>query len=254
MSKKRILPAELPQLLQELNEGDHQTQRDILRRLCPCRSRCYEGEAWLAIFHVYYTSQAEEVRNQAEHAIETLRQFSAVSARAEELVRWLAEAHSLELPDKEPKPAARRKPVKINIACHLPQLVAALEGTDSEAQCNALQQLCPCRNRCYDKAVWLKIFELRDSTSAPRVRDQANHAIDTLLRERVRIDPRSRDLVRWLREQRVLPHATPSPIRVVPTYAMMSQENQGAPVAAVQPDLQIPVWERSRRSKTNRRR
>lgn len=254
MSKKRVLPTELPQLLQELNEGNHQAQRDILRRLCPCRSRCYEGEAWLAIFHIYHTSQAEEVRNQAEHAIETLRQFAQVSARAEELVRWLAEAHSIELPDKEPKPAAQRKPVKINIAYHLPQLVAALEGTDSEAQCNALQQLCPCRNRCYDKAVWLKIFELRDNPAAPRVRDQANHAIDTLLRERVRIDPRSRDLVRWLRQQRVLPYESSKPVRVAPTYAVLNQADPGAPMAVAQSDLQIPVWERSRRSKTNRRR
>lgn len=246
MSRKRIMPEEIPALLTALEEGDAATKRDILRRLCPCRSRCYEGEVWLAIFHTYHTSMDEAVCNQAEHAIETLREFSRTSVYAHDTVEWLAREHAITLPDKEPRRNTRKHPPRPLTSWDVPRLLEVLSGEDGEAQCAALKSLCPCRHRIYDKQVWLTIFRLHDYSDYPGVRDLASHAIDTLLRERTRIDPRSQDLVRWLRGRVRMPghHSTPKFVR------------QPLPVASSgnEIELQIPVWERSQRSKTNRRR
>lgn len=123
----------------------------------------------------------------------------------------------------------------------IPRLLDALAGGDAEAQCDALRDLCPCRNRRYDREVWRAIFAAYEGSEVAAVRDQALHAIETL-RGRVRTDPRSQELVCWLAEQGVadlamtLPEWQPRPPR------------RGADLPP------IPRWERGHRSRPNKQR
>src|SRR5437763_321391 len=39
----------------------------------------------------------------------------------------------------------------------VPGVLEVLAGSDEDAQCEALTRLCPCRNRRYDREVWLAI-------------------------------------------------------------------------------------------------
>jgi hypothetical protein len=73
------------------------------------------------------------------------------------------------------------------------ELIRVLDEGYSEELCQALETLCPCRNRVYDREVWQRIFEARNSDD-PRVRHQASHAIDTLL-QRAPHDQRSLQLL-----------------------------------------------------------
>lgn len=134
----------------------------------------------------------------------------------------------------------------------VPRLLEALAGNDVEAQCDALRDLCPCRNRRYDREVWRAIFDAYASSEDASVRDQAIHAIETL-RGRVRTDPRSQELVRWLAEQGVvdplgletaIPLWNPRPtVRRCPLRATPWHK------AGLPP---IPRWERGHRSRPNK--
>jgi hypothetical protein len=121
----------------------------------------------------------------------------------------------------------------------VPRILEALESNDPETQCAALRSLCPCRNRRYDREVWVEIFRAYTEDETGEVRDQAQHAIDTLIM-RARTDPRSQELIRWLSEQ----EAVPFPLEgAIPVWRPRT--------AGLPP---IPRWERSRRSRSNRRR
>lgn len=87
---KRITPEELPRVLQTLRDGAARAQCDALRRLCPCRSRCYEPQVWLSILHMWANTHDEQVRHQAQHAIDTLQNRTRTDPRSQELVRKLA--------------------------------------------------------------------------------------------------------------------------------------------------------------------
>ena len=59
-------------------------------------------------------------------------------------------------------------------------LLAALGGEDRRARCDALRELCPCRNnQVRDLEVWRDVFA-RALHGGMRERDQAAHAIGTL--------------------------------------------------------------------------
>lgn len=181
------------------------------------------------------------MRHQAEHAIDTLRDNLRHSEPARELVRVLSEHHELSLPDPDARQTKKLEARRLDSRATL-ALLEVLRGEDTTAQCAALRALCPCRNRRYDKEVWIEIFRLFRTTSDNRVRDGAQHAIDTL-KNRVRSDPRSQELVR-----KVAPFDPRARelIHRIPTHR--------EPMAATQSTLVIPGWERSPRSRRNRRR
>src|SRR5438045_6101121 len=87
----------MPRIRETRAEGDGDARRDALRRLCPCRARRYDREVWLAIFRAYGEAEEDGIRDQAQHAIETLRQRVRADPRSQELVRWLAEQEGIEM-------------------------------------------------------------------------------------------------------------------------------------------------------------
>ena len=122
----------------------------------------------------------------------------------------------------------------------VPRLLEELACDDPAKQNAALRAACPCRNRRYDKELWLAIFHTYAETQAFTVRDAAEHAIGTL-RERARNDPRSQELLLWLAEQGV----TDLPLQEdVPAWIPNLRGN----------GLYIPRFEHSPRSRCNRRR
>jgi hypothetical protein len=120
-------------------------------------------------------------------------------------------------------------------------MLATLSCGDPKEQTETLKLLCPCRNRRYDREVWLAIFQAYESGVTGDVRDQALHAIETL-RERAKADPRTQELVVWLLEQKV----TQLPLdEVLPEWKPAGRAGMNG--------LYIPRYEPSPRSKRNRR-
>src|SRR5579871_3684061 len=72
----------------------------------------------------------------------------------------------------------------------VPRLLKTLACGDEAARRETLGLLCPCRNRIYDKDIWLAIFRtyqeadmaitMRGREDQELVRDRARHAIETL--------------------------------------------------------------------------
>jgi len=83
--KERISLGELSELVRALDEGTREEQCHALRLLCPCRNRVYDHEAWQKIFRARERG-TPDVRHQADHAIETLRQRALGDSRSWELV------------------------------------------------------------------------------------------------------------------------------------------------------------------------
>ena len=84
----------------------------------------------------------------------------------------------------------------------IPRLLRELNSEDCTEQREALRLSCPCRNVRYDRELWRMIFDVYESAQTVLVRDQALHAIETLL-QRARTDPRSQELLRWLADNGV---------------------------------------------------
>lgn len=124
----------------------------------------------------------------------------------------------------------------------VPELLKTLSCGDAVDQTIALQKLCPCRNRRYDREVWLAIFRAYEAEKSIAVRDQAFHAIDTLIK-RGKNDPRTQELLCWLSEQGItaLPLA-----EAVPEWKPGGRGGLNG--------LYIPRYEASPRSRANRRR
>ena len=127
----------------------------------------------------------------------------------------------------------------------VPRLLEILESEDDEAQCDALRSLCPCRNRRYDKEVWLAILDVYADTESAAVRDAASHAMETL-RGRARSDPRSQELLRWL--------AANEPGRAAPLDNAVPVWYDKTALSRTTRNLIIPRWERSHRSRANKQR
>lgn len=227
---------DLQALIRQMEEASPEDERDLLRHLCPCRSRVYEPEVWLRIFNACDAGDPL-VRHQAKHAVETLwarANGSPPDARAQGIFQQMSELGYAWPPQPEVEPRSEK------IAPgELPRLLQALRGEDPDAKARALRLLCPCRNRRYDREVWLAIMEAYEDASTGRERDQAGHAVGTLL-ERARIDPRSQELLCWLAQQREwsLPLED-----AIPTW---KRRPAGGPF--------VPPYERPRRSRSNRRR
>ena len=124
----------------------------------------------------------------------------------------------------------------------IPRLMEMLSCGDPHEQQETLRLLCPCRNARYDREVWRDIFRVREESDAPHVRDQAGHAIQTLF-ENARTDPRSQELLQWLASEGM---------DVPPLENLIPEWRPGG--RAGLNGLYIPRYERSPRSKANRRR
>jgi hypothetical protein len=124
------------------------------------------------------------------------------------------------------------------------QRLEAIEETlacgSHEDQKQLLTALCPCRNRRYDQNVWLAIFRAAEEGETGAIRDQAQHAIGTLM-ERVKTDPRTQKLVRKLLEEGSISRIS---AEAIPSWQPNLRGN----------GLYIPRFERSARSKANRAR
>src|SRR5437016_14071314 len=79
----------------------------------------------------------------------------------------------------------------------LPRLMETLSGENAAAQQQALRMLCPCRNRVYDRDVWVEIYRALDSPLGEEVRDRAEHAVKTL-EERAQTSEEAKELLDWL--------------------------------------------------------
>lgn len=238
---RKITVQDVPHLLQSLACGDPETQQHTLRLLCPCRNRVYDAEIWTAIFCSYDSVSAPEpVRNQAKHAIETLLDRAHTSRQAQALVDTLTE-RGIYLQSINENRTMTKLPEKIT-SRDVPRLLETLACDDPHAQKDALRLLCPCRNRRYDKEVWVAIFQTYACAEGIEVRDQALHAIETL-RLRARTDPRTQELLRWLSDQDVL---MPGFEEAVPVWKPRGRGGLDG--------LYIPRFEHSPRSRANRRR
>ncbi|HLV79987.1 MAG TPA: hypothetical protein VKT32_06870 [Chthonomonadaceae bacterium] len=238
--QQKLTADDVPRILQTLACGDETTQRHMLRLLCPCRNRLYNEEVWVAICRVYENEQNPEgMRDQAKHALDTLRDRARTDPDSHDLLDALAQRGFLLLPQKLPPACEREDRVTSR---EVPGLLEILACDDLDAQKDALRLLCPCRNRRYDKEVWRAIFDAYQTALDAGVRDQALHAIETL-RQRARTDPRSQDLLRWLAAQDI---GMPGLEQAIPVWR---------PLGRIGPcGLTIPHWQHSPRSKANRRR
>ena len=122
----------------------------------------------------------------------------------------------------------------------VPRLLETLNGCDDAAKDAALRDLCPCRNRRYDKEVWAAIY---DAYEQGETRHQAAHAIGTL-QGRIRTDPRSQELARWLANE--IPAAASLALEIPIWNPKPLFAGSGAK------PLSIPRFARTHRSKKNK--
>jgi len=73
-------------------------------------------------------------------------------------------------------------------------ILARLASHDRDVVLRMLTLLCPCRNSCYDVMIWAELPDIWRSQWDFEVREAAHHALMTL-RERSRVDVRSRELL-----------------------------------------------------------
>jgi len=128
----------------------------------------------------------------------------------------------------------------------VPRLLETLNGCDDAAKHDVLRDLCPCRNRRYDKEIWAAIYDAHESGDVA-TRDQAAHAIQTL-QGRIRTDPRSQELALWLAQD--IPAAA-SLVTHVPVWnpkpPLLFAGKNAKPLA-------VPRFARTHRSKKNKQR
>jgi hypothetical protein len=85
----KVRSRDLPQLLETISCGDAKSQKAALELLCPCRNPRYDLEVWRAIFAAYAEATNPGVRDQAGHAIGTLRERAKDDPRSQELIARL---------------------------------------------------------------------------------------------------------------------------------------------------------------------
>ena len=253
MAKTKLMVHDVPRLLKALSYGDAKMQQDTLGLLCPCRNKVYDREIWREIFRTYDEAAVvaavrsdpafEAVRHRALHAIQTLHEKAASEPPAQEILDWLTAQGVDTAPRDRDKAAPRAKEPKPRGRVtfrDVPRLLETLSCGEADAKTHTLELLCPCRNRRYDKEVWLAIFDAYENGENGTVRDQAGHAIDTL-RERARTDPRTQELLLWLAQQNIASFKLES---AVPVWKPNLRGN----------GLYIPRFEHAPRSKANRKR
>jgi hypothetical protein len=191
----------------------------VLRMLCPCRNLCYDQAVWARITALSVDHPVWWVREQALHALVTVRERARFDRHAVELLQWLAEqgwgsaVHPRWLRqelERGRSGAGIRYP---KIARRdVPSLLEALASDNIDEQNHALQGLCPGRGRRYSVRVWEAIFEARGSVDA-LTRNRAATATRRLL-DHARADPYAAAVLeRVLGDHRTARWVTSSPAR-----------------------------------------
>jgi hypothetical protein len=97
--RAKVRSRDLPELLETISCGDPKSQKAALELLCPCRNPRYDLEVWRAIFTAHAESTNPGVRDQAGHAIGTLKERAKDDPRSQELIARLQaeglDSHSL---------------------------------------------------------------------------------------------------------------------------------------------------------------
>ncbi len=140
-------------------------------------------------------------------------------------------------------PEKTRRVARRITARDVARILETLNGCDDEAKHDALRDLCPCRNRRYDREVWAAIYDAYEHGDAA-IRDQAGHAIGTL-QGRIRTDPRSQELAGWLAQE--IPAAAALALQI-PVWNPKPLFMGGAK------SLAVPRFERTHRSRKNKQR
>jgi hypothetical protein len=109
-----VTSRDLEGMLEVLDGGDCGLKVEVLTDLCPCRNRRYDRPLWAAIFRAYHTTRNRAVRDQADHAIQTLLQRAPRDPRTQELLRWLSEQGVSTLPLEASIPVWNPRPRSVN--------------------------------------------------------------------------------------------------------------------------------------------
>ena len=107
------------------------------------------------------------------------------------------------------------------------EILARLASSNRDELLAILTSLCPCRNACYDVAVWEAMLGLSETSADRDVREGAHHALLTL-RETSRADTRARDLLRRLAERPARARRWSGP-RVYPQWFRRQLKRVGRP-------------------------
>lgn len=89
--ENRVTSQDMPRLLDILHGCEPHEQAEALTVLCPCRNRRYDREIWRAVFELYNRNEVLplQVRDNAQHAIETLFDRARKDPRTQYLLLWL---------------------------------------------------------------------------------------------------------------------------------------------------------------------
>ena len=82
---------DMPRLLDILEGDEPEEKQKALRLLCPCRNPHYNKEVWKTVFRAAESGEDAHVRDQAQHAIGTLRERARTDPRSQDLLLQLAE-------------------------------------------------------------------------------------------------------------------------------------------------------------------
>lgn len=97
--RAKVRSRDLPELLETISCGDAKSQKAALELLCPCRNPRYDLDVWRTIFAAFAEATEPGVRDQAGHAIGTLRERAKDDPRSQELIARLKaeglDSHSL---------------------------------------------------------------------------------------------------------------------------------------------------------------
>lgn len=88
--EEKVTSQDMPRLLDILEGDQPEEKQHVLRLLCPCRNPHYNKEVWKTVFHAAAEGEDGHVRDQAQHAIGTLRERARTDPRSQDLLLQLA--------------------------------------------------------------------------------------------------------------------------------------------------------------------
>lgn len=89
--EEKVTSQDMPRLLEILEGEDSEEKQKVLRLLCPCRNPHYNRAVWKKVFLAAESGEDGHVRDQAQHAIGTLRERARTDPRSQDLLLQLAE-------------------------------------------------------------------------------------------------------------------------------------------------------------------
>jgi hypothetical protein len=96
----KVTSQDMPRLLDILEGDQPEEKQKVLRLLCPCRNPHYNKEVWKTVFQTAEAGEDGSIRDQAQHAIATLRERARTDPRSQDLLQQLAQ-EGVELPGLE---------------------------------------------------------------------------------------------------------------------------------------------------------